>query len=141
MELGRKVWEQGYKNNSILLNVKLISISYVNSFWCILFQFFSADERRLAHMMSKLNSSTSSSRWTAAGPSSGGKSIRTDTAGSGGSYAGGIFSRLEAQFRAQQTAKALALQSTQTRQVKCQLEIMFKTSISVFSMHTLLYTC
>ena len=131
------IGQEGLGTRLYILNVNLISISYIYKL-----NFFSADERRLAHMMSKLNSSTrasSSSRTAAAGlpMASGGKSIRTDTTGSGGSYAGGIFSRLEAQFRAQQTAKALALQATQTRQVKVSagsgksgnLEIMFKTSI------------
>ena len=59
--------------------------------------------------MSKLSSNVevSSSSRVIAGAPSGGK------VNSG--YAGGIFSRLEAQFRAQQAAKALAVQNTQTK--------------------------
>ncbi len=84
------------------------------------------DERRIAHLMSNFSvpeatissiavssssSSSSSSRATAVA-TGGGKSTsnRTEPV-----YAGGIFSRLEAQFRAEQAAKALALQGTQTR--------------------------
>ena len=61
---------------------------------------------------SAASSSSSSSRGAAAtGGSTGTKSIsKTEPV-----YAGGIFSRLEAQFRAQQAARALTLQSTQTR--------------------------
>lgn len=60
------------------------------------------------------SSTSSSGRGTAAGAgssSTGNKSISKPEP----VYAGGIFSRLEAQFRAQQAARALTLQSTQTR--------------------------
>ena len=78
------------------------------------------DERRIAHLMTKLNSidvAASTSRPTAATSSSSGgtKTVRAET-----DYAGGIFSRLEAQFRAQQAARAMALQSTQTRYINLQ---------------------
>ena len=73
-----------------------------------------SDERRIAHLMSKFNSPE------AAAPR--GASSSTTSSGTTKSivkaepvYAGGIFSRLEAQFRAQQAARALALQNTQTR--------------------------
>ena len=89
---------------------------HVHAYLCSYMQLICVctDERRLVHLMSKLSSSievSSSSRATA-GTLSGGKT-KADTSG----YAGGIFSRLEAQFRAQQATKALTLQSTQTRQV------------------------
>ena len=67
------------------------------------------DERRLVHLMSELSSNIEVSSFSKviAGAPSGGK-VRTDNTG-------GIFSRLEAQFRAQQAAKGLAVQSTQTK--------------------------
>ena len=76
------------------------------------------DERRIAHLMSKFNSpeaSSSSSRGTGAGSSSSGSSGSKTINKTEAAYAGGIFSRLEAQFRAQQAARALSLQGTQTR--------------------------
>ena len=75
-----------------------------------------SDERRIAHLMSKFNSPEAA----AAAPR--GTSSSTTSSGTTKSivkaepvYAGGIFSRLEAQFRTQQAARALALQNTQTR--------------------------
>ena len=77
------------------------------------------DERRLAHLATKLNSMevqvSSSAATSSRSMIGGGKTSsvgRSDTA-----FAGGIFSRLEAQFRAQQAAKALSLQGTQTRYI------------------------
>ena len=84
------------------------------------------DERRIAHLMSKFSTPEASSSGSSSGSrgmttaaaagssSSGGKTVSSKTEPV---YAGGIFSRLEAQFRAQQAAKALALQGTQTRYV------------------------
>ena len=66
------------------------------------------DERRIAHLMSKFNSTELSSSSTAAGSGSSKATRTADTV-----YAGGIFSKLEVQFRAQQAAKALAHQTRQ----------------------------
>jgi len=60
-----------------------------------------SDERKLATLSVQLSKMNSSSE----------HSFKTKEAG----YAGGIFSWLEAQFRVQQAARALAQQSTQTR--------------------------
>ena len=82
------------------------------------------DERRIALLEAKFgsqvvaSSSLPSNRGTevaALGLSSGSTVNKTVTAKTEPVYAGGIYSRLEAQFRAQQTAKALALQGAQTR--------------------------
>lgn len=88
------------------------------SYWHDIINLLLADERRLAHLVSKLNSTevigSASSRPNQGG--SGGTNKTSAIRGlEGGVYAGGIFSRLEAQFRAQQAAKALALQNNQTR--------------------------
>ena len=58
--------------------------------------------------MSKFNSTELSSSSTAAGSGSSKATRTADTV-----YTGGIFSRLEVQFRAQQAAKALAHQTRQ----------------------------
>ena len=109
-----------------------------------------SDERRIASLMSKFSAPevTTASSTATAGTNSSGTSGRgptaaaaTTTTGGGSSstgsnkgtsgktepvYAGGIFSRLEAQFRAEQAARALALQGTQTRCVHNILLLSFK---------------
>ena len=77
--------------------------------------YFSTDERRLAHLMSKLNSTEVSGSSATSSRSTIGGGGKANSVKSEAPFAGGIFSRLDAQFRAQQAAKALSLQSTQTR--------------------------
>ena len=86
---------------------------------------FSAPEAATTATSSTATAGTNSSGTSGRGPAvatttttGGGSSSTGSNKGTGKTepvYAGGIFSRLEAQFRAEQAARALALQGTQTR--------------------------
>ena len=83
---------------------------------------FSGPEATTAAVPSTATAGTSSSGTSGRGPAAaatgGGSSSTGSNKGTSKAesvYAGGIFSRLEAQFRAEQAARALTLQGTQTR--------------------------